>query len=98
MRSGGSSVFGVCRLEFTLKRTDMELKNRRWYSMRPKYYLAEYEVRALVGTGLRFQIWGRNGQLSKDHEDIDVQWQTLDATSIRDFGGYEPSPRYRIVN
>ena len=69
----------MCQIEFVLDQNDLKLKNRHWYQFRPKYYRAEYEVRAIIGTGLKFQIWGRNGLKSKDHDEIEVLWQPVSA-------------------
>jgi hypothetical protein len=41
----------------------------------PLYHRAEFEVRVIIGsTDLKFQLWGKNRQLSKNHEQIEVQW------------------------
>jgi hypothetical protein len=60
------------------------LNNPR-YNLGPKYYRAEFELRVLVGPAdLKFQMWGRNGRLSKDHEDIQVQWSPTDQVTVLD--------------
>ena len=36
-------------------------------------------MKVLIGPAdLKFEIWGRNGQLSKNHEEIEVQWTVPD--------------------
>ncbi|KXT02455.1 hypothetical protein AC578_7826 [Pseudocercospora eumusae] len=79
MKRGGCK--SVCQIEFVVAKDHLKLKNRHWYNTKPKYYRAEYEVRALVGTGLHFQIWGKDGILSKDHEEIQVKWQPVEGTA-----------------
>ncbi|KXT18312.1 hypothetical protein AC579_958 [Pseudocercospora musae] len=80
LKRGGCK--SVCQIEFVVAKDHLKLKNRHWYNTKPKYYRAEYEVRALVGTGLRFQIWGKDGLLSKDHEEIEVRWQPVEGTAV----------------
>lgn len=74
----------VCEIEFQLAKDLLKLKNRHWYNRGAKYWRAEYEVRAIIGTGLKFQIWGRGGLLSKSHDEIAVNWQPVDG---------KPAPR-----
>lgn len=76
MRSGG--VRKVCEIEFVVATDHLKLKNRHWYNRGQKYYRAEYEVRAIIGAGLSFQIWGKDGLLSKTHEEIEVMWQPIE--------------------
>lgn len=76
LRQGGAKK--VCHVQFDVSPGHMKLKNRHWYNLGSKYYRAEYEVRAIMGTGLRFQVWGKDGLLSKDHEEIQVSWQPVD--------------------
>lgn len=83
MKSHG--VKPLCSVESILDRGDMKLKNRHWYNLGPKYYRAEFELRVLVGPAdLKFQMWGRNGRLSRDHEDIQVQWNATDQVTVFD--------------
>lgn len=73
-----TGVKQVCTLEVTLDPCDMVLKNDKWYHYRRIYRCAEFDVRLLVGTGLHFEIWGRNGCKSKSHEEIEVEWEMPD--------------------
>lgn len=48
----------------------MKRKNRHWYNLKQEYNLAEFLVRMIVGTGLRFEIWSLDGQIrSQRHEE-----------------------------
>lgn len=42
---------------------------------------ADFSICSQVGTGLKFEIWSSNGLRSKDHDQIDVQWQAVDGSS-----------------
>jgi len=79
------NVKPLCSLESVLDRGDLKLKNRHWYNFRPQYFRAEFELRILIGPAdLRFQIWGKTGQLSRDHEGIEVQWNPTDKVTVID--------------
>jgi hypothetical protein len=56
----------------------MELKNNKEYQLKKPFKLAEFDVRMLVGTGLHFEIWGKQGVKSKGHEEIEVEWDYAD--------------------
>lgn len=51
-------------------------------------------MKILIGAAdLKFQVWGRAGQLSKTHEEIEVQWNVPDAqrqsvATAEDYGMY----------
>ena len=68
----------VCGVETMLDPRDMKRKNRHWYQFGREYNRAEFEVRVLVGTGLRFEIWSKDGIRSREHEQIEIQWQKVD--------------------
>ena len=68
----------VCAVEAILTPEDMKRKNRHWYNLGREYNRAEFEVRLIVGAGLRFQIWTLDGVKSRDHEEIEVQWESMD--------------------
>ena len=68
----------VCAVEAILSPQDMKRKNRHWYNLGREYNRAEFEVRLIVGTGLKFQIWNADGIRSRDHEEIEVQWESVD--------------------
>ena len=64
----GASV--ICSVETVLDTRDMKRKNSRWYNLRPEYNHAEFLVRMIVGTGLRFEIWSTDGSIrSRSHEE-----------------------------
>ena len=71
----------VCIVESVLGNTDMKLKNRHWYNFAPQYQRADFDVKVIVGAAdLKFQLWGKDGRMSKDHEEIEVQWNSPSAT------------------
>jgi hypothetical protein len=64
----------ICTVESDLPQ-DMKRKNRHWYSTRPQYLRADFEMQVLVGPAdLKFRTLNREGVLSKDHENIHVDW------------------------
>lgn len=65
----------VCVVETILRPQDMKRKNHHWYNLRKEYNLAEFDVRILIGAGLKFEIWSKDGVRSRDHDDIEVQWE-----------------------
>jgi hypothetical protein len=71
----------VCQIEYVVPKQYLTLMRGKWYhkfSSKPKYYRARYEVRAIIGAGLSFQIWGDDGLMSKSHDEIEVMWQPVD--------------------
>lgn len=90
----------VCGVESVLNERDMKLKNRHWYQFRPKYYRAQFDVRVIVGAAdLKFQLVGLDGIVSKDHEEIQVEWTvpTREVPQIapvtHQYGVYPVQPR-----
>lgn len=59
----------LCSVETVLKACDMKRKNHRWYNLKKEYNLADFEVRLLIGTGLRFEICGTDGVRSMEHDE-----------------------------
>lgn len=76
MRGEGASE--VCAVEVVLNHGDMKRKNRHWYNLGKEYNRAEFEVRMLIGAGLRFEIWSKDGLRSKTHDEIEVEWESAD--------------------
>lgn len=73
----------VCKVESQLGSCDMRRKNHKWYHLKREHYLAEFDVKMLIGTGLRFEIWGqdefgRGAERSKAHDEIRVAWEAPD--------------------
>ncbi|KAK3047562.1 hypothetical protein LTR09_011067 [Extremus antarcticus] len=68
----------VCGVETILNPRDMKRKNRHWYDIGKEYNRADFEVRVLVGTGLRYEIWSKDGIRSREHDEIEVDWQTIE--------------------
>ena len=45
------------------------------YNFKPTFWRADFEVKIIIGPAdMRFQIFDKNGQISKDHEEIEVLW------------------------
>lgn len=45
------------------------------YNFAPQYQRAEFDVKVILGAAdLKLQIWGKTGQMSRDHDEIEVQW------------------------
>ncbi|KAK4982639.1 hypothetical protein LTR50_007651 [Elasticomyces elasticus] len=76
----------VCKIETELDPCDLRPKNDKWYHLRREYTLAEFDMKMLVGPGLRFEIWGKQGRKSKAHDEIEVEWQPANDD------GPEPAP------
>lgn len=68
----------ICAVEAILNPRDMKRKNRHWYEFGKEYNRAEFEVRMLIGAGLRFEIWSKDGIRSRDHGEIEVQWENVE--------------------
>jgi hypothetical protein len=66
----------VCSLNINTDNVERKLKNKHWYSMRPRYWRATFDVRVVVGAAdLTFQLWSRDQRIrSSSHEPIKVQW------------------------
>lgn len=68
----------VCTLETVLDGCDMKRRNQKWFHLRREYNEAEFDVKLLVGAGLKFEIWGQRGRKSRGHEEIEVEWEPVD--------------------
>lgn len=69
----------VCQLEASLKREDMKRKNSRWYNLSREYWLADFDIRILIGPAdLRFQLVGAGGGIRSNRDDgsIRVEWES----------------------
>ncbi|EMC95983.1 hypothetical protein BAUCODRAFT_157339 [Baudoinia panamericana UAMH 10762] len=76
----GSGVSKTCELTLTLSEQDLRLKNYQWWKLGKEHYVADFDIKAVVGTGLKFQVWSRdasgvNTLMSKDHDEIHVEWE-----------------------
>jgi hypothetical protein len=68
----------VCAVESVLSDRDMKRKNRHWYNFGPQYYRAEFDMRVIVGAAdLKFEMLGKDGVVSKPHNEVDVQWTNV---------------------
>jgi hypothetical protein len=73
----------VCKVESQLSRFDMRRKNHKWYHLKKEHHLAQFDVKMLIGTGLKFEIWGKDefgnqAIRSKKHDEIHVAWEAPD--------------------
>ncbi|THY30127.1 hypothetical protein D6D00_03140 [Aureobasidium pullulans] len=68
----------LCVLESFIDDRALTLKNRHWYNVGRQYYRAEFDMKVIVGPAdIRFEIWTKEGRISKAHEDIEVIWDPL---------------------
>jgi hypothetical protein len=68
-----SLLLSICSSQELHQGSALLIPNR--YNFGPQYQRADFEVKVIIGTAdLKFQLWGKNGQLSRDHEEIEVQW------------------------
>lgn len=76
---GGKGVQRVCSLAVSTEEVDRKLKNGRWYSTRPQYWRATFEIRVVVGAAdLTFQLWSKGQRIrSSQTEPIKVQWMPV---------------------
>jgi hypothetical protein len=69
----------VCEIEYVVPAHHMMLMKGKWnhaFNAKPEYYYAEYEVRAIIATRLKFEIRDAAGmEVSKAHEEIEVMWE-----------------------
>lgn len=79
----------VCEVESTLPGIEMKTKNRHWYSTRPEYLRAMFDVKFIPGAaGLQFQLWSKDGRsCSTNHDAIEVAWDVPIAIASRDVDG-----------
>ncbi|KAK4545934.1 hypothetical protein LTR36_002498 [Oleoguttula mirabilis] len=68
----------VCTVEAVLDPCDLQARNNKWYQLRRPYHQAEFDIKLLIGTGLQFEIWGKEGKKSKSHDEIEVEWSSPD--------------------
>lgn len=73
----GPGAREVCVVEAKLSDRHMERKNKHFWNLSRVYSLAEFEVRTICSTGLKFEIW-KDGVRSKEHDEIEVQWERAD--------------------
>ncbi|KAK3672450.1 hypothetical protein LTR78_007757 [Recurvomyces mirabilis] len=95
MRHG--AVKQVCTVETVLDAGDMQAKNNKWYHLRKPYNIAEFDIKLLIGTGLHFEIWGKEGRKSKSHSEIEVDWEAPDGQDdLQGDGVREHSAMYPV--
>lgn len=83
----------VLACHYPIRMTNIE--NR--YNFGPQYQRADFYVKILLGPAdLKFQMWGKNGQLNKNHDEIEVQWNPLPVSPSTDSGSREEYGMYRF--
>ena len=74
----GPGSQSVCAVESVLSLDDMKKKNRHWYNTGPEWYRAQFAMQVIIGAAdLKFQIIGKNGVVSKTHNEVAVQWTSV---------------------
>ena len=65
----------VVSVSYQLTENDMKLKNRQIWKLKKKYWKASFFFVVKLGPAdLRFQILGKNGLLSSDHDSLQVDF------------------------
>ncbi|KAF2223070.1 hypothetical protein BDZ85DRAFT_121257 [Elsinoe ampelina] len=65
----------VATVVYQLTDNDLKLKNRQLWKVKKKYWRANFDFVVLLGPAdLRFQIRGRDGVISSDHERMGVEF------------------------
>lgn len=88
----------VCVVESIIDGADLKLKNRHWYNFGKQYIRADFTLKIIIGPAdMKFQLWGRNKQISRDHEQIAVQWNPTTtresmAMDVAKIEMYKPQP------
>jgi len=80
----------VCDIVAVLDQSSLRRKNTRWYHLRKEYNLAEFSVRLVVGTGLKFEILNKDGRCAHKHDELPVRWEPVMANNDRDPDGRSP--------
>lgn len=73
-----------------LDQSSLRRKNNRWYHLRKEYNMAEFSVRMVVGTGLKFEILNKDGRCAHEHDELAVSWEPVTAN-----GDLDPEPEVR---
>ena len=74
----------------------MKLKNRHWYNFGEQYQRAEFVVKIIIGAAdLKFQLLGKTGTISKEHEEIEVQWTAPASPQVSSVRAEEVHGMYR---
>ncbi|CAK3794283.1 Hypothetical predicted protein [Lecanosticta acicola] len=93
IKDAGAKI--ACEVKFALNARDFRMKNARWYQLKAPYLTGEFEVRLILGTGLKFEVWSKDRLLSKGHEEIRVDW--VQASGIPSFTAAKDGSRmYRV--
>lgn len=64
----------VCTVTSLIDPSLMKMKNKHWYQTKQPYWLAEFQLKVIVGAAdLRFELWDSSGtKCSREHDRITV--------------------------
>lgn len=74
----------LCEIETILDPGSLSRKNQHWWHLRKEYSLAEFRVKLLVGTGLKFEILNKDGRCAKTNDEIPVTWEPVVAHAAQE--------------
>lgn len=74
-------VQGICTLKVNNEVLEKKLKNEHWYSRRPKYFRAKFDLKVRIEPdGLEFQLFSKSGKHIQSSNLIEVEWEPLEAS------------------
>ncbi|KAB8336802.1 hypothetical protein FH972_021111 [Carpinus fangiana] len=85
-----TAVAKLCTVAALLDTKLMKLKNKHWYEKGPQYWLAEFELRVIVGAAdLKFELWDIRGLkcYSREHETVEVSFEGPESGEKTGVGG-----------
>lgn len=86
----------LCEIQTVLDSGSLSRKNHKWWNLRKEYNLAEFRVRLLVGSGLKFEILNKDGKCAKVHDEISVEWEPVgEHRASRSWKSEDRAPEFR---
>lgn len=83
----------MVRVNFKLTENDMKLKNRQMWKLKKKYWRADFMFVTKLGPAdLTFEILGKNGLLSTDHNSLQAEF--LDPSEAKSSKQYPLKPEF----